>query len=190
MSQPVQSCKKCGELLARDAGFCGKCGCSSGELPEVTGDLKEVQASQSPQSQNVYNKRASRIRNRNMRYILSTLAIVVVLILVVSSFFSKEALRFVVPLLIGSLWFVLFYYGIKYIYCGIFRPEFRPEFDQSKLSNTILSGMLEWLSSMFGPVVYRIFNLLLGFFSLSMAIFLAYVLWDGGMPSMTLTNVY
>jgi cbb3-type cytochrome oxidase subunit 3 len=57
--------------------------------------------------------------------------------------------------MIGLLLLSLFYYGIKYIYMGIFRPEFRHEFNPLKISHSIMALILEWLSSMFGPVVYR-----------------------------------
>ena len=84
--------------------------------------------------------------------------------------------------MLGLLWLSLFYYGIKYIYKGIFRPEFRHEWNPLKISHSIMAGILEWLGSIFGPVVYRVFNLLLGLFSLSVSIFPLYLWWKAGMP--------
>ncbi len=90
---------------------------------------------------------------------------------------KDQLFKIFIMLMVGLLVLALFYYGIKYIFCAIFRPEFRPELNKSSFLNDILSSIIEGLSSKFGPVVYRIFNLLLGLFSLSIGILSVYAFW-------------
>ena len=96
---------------------------------------------------------------------------------------KEKVFQIFLVVMVGLLVLALFYYGFKYIYYSIFRPGFRPELNPLKISHIIIAGILEWLNSMFGPIIYRICTLLLGLSSLSIGILAVYCFWKVYMAS-------